>query len=100
MLDKLTVADFLPLIGSVFQVRVQPDVVLEFALVEAIASAYSPAPGQTRQPFSILFRGPVTPALSQGMVTLQSARLGQIEGLFIVPIRADAMGRYYQAVFG
>ena len=49
--------------------------------------------------FSIVFKGPLDPQLLQGMVNLQHEKLGVIEGLFIVPIKQDQEGVYYEAVF-
>jgi len=48
--------------------------------------------------FSLLFRGPLQPLLLQRTYTVEHDRLGQFE-LFIVPIRRDANGLYYEAVF-
>lgn len=52
-----------------------------------------------REPFSLLFRGPLEPFLQQQMAVLQHDELGQIE-LFLVPVGQDGEGFYYEAVFG
>jgi len=48
--------------------------------------------------FSIVFRGPQQPRLPQGIYHLRHAELGAID-LFIVPIRQEQDGLYYEAVF-
>ena len=52
-----------------------------------------------REPFNLLFRGPLEPFLEQQMVVLQHDELGQLE-LFLVPVGQDDQGYYYEAVFG
>ena len=48
--------------------------------------------------FSLLFRGPLQPLLPQRIYPLEHDRLGRFD-LFIVPVRRDANGLYYEAVF-
>lgn len=48
--------------------------------------------------FSILFYGPGGSRLEQGSYSMQHPDLGAL-GLFLVPVRADAGGYYYEAVF-
>jgi hypothetical protein len=48
--------------------------------------------------FSLLFRGPLQPLLLQQIYPVEHDRLGRFD-LFIVPIRRDAHGLYYEAVF-
>jgi hypothetical protein len=50
-------------------------------------------------PFSLPFRGPRRPSLLQGVYPLDHPQVGAHE-IFIVPVRADAQGLYYEAVFG
>jgi Domain of unknown function (DUF6916) len=52
----------------------------------------------TQEQFAVIFRGPREPFLSQGMRSLDHEKLGRSE-LFLVPIRDDAEGYYYEAVF-
>lgn len=54
--------------------------------------------GQRNEQFSIIFRGPSDPALGQGMRRMEHTRFGEFD-LFIVPIRQDGDGLYYEAVF-
>jgi hypothetical protein len=48
--------------------------------------------------FSLLFRGPQQPLLPQQIYAVDHDALGSFE-LFIVPIRRDAQGVHYEAVF-
>ena len=48
--------------------------------------------------FAIVFRGPLNLFMGQGMRSFDHEKLGQFE-LFIVPIRQDGEGFYYEAVF-
>lgn len=51
-----------------------------------------------QEQFSVLFRGPRDRFLGQGMRSLEHDKLGQAD-LFLVPVREDAEGYYYEAVF-
>lgn len=54
--------------------------------------------GERNEQFSIIFRGPSDQSLGQGMRRMEHERFGEFE-LFIVPIRQDGDGLYYEAVF-
>lgn len=74
-----------------------PDVLLR--LVQAQKGRRDPlAEGDTDRPFSLLFRGPVDPRLTQGMHDLKSPHL-DLPGLFLVPVDQDEDGFTYEAVF-
>ena len=51
-----------------------------------------------RRPFSVLYRGPLRRFLPQGTYELDHPGLGTLE-IFIVPVRQDLDGYYYEAVF-
>jgi len=48
--------------------------------------------------FSLLFRGPQQPLLAQQIYSFEHDRLGRFD-LFIVPVKQDTHGVYYEAVF-
>jgi len=48
--------------------------------------------------FAIIFRGPKEPFLGQGSFRFQHDEMGEFI-LFLVPIRQDEAGTYYEAVF-
>jgi hypothetical protein len=52
----------------------------------------------TQEQFSLVFRGPRDNFLGQGMRSLDHEKLGRCD-LFLVPVREDAEGYYYEAVF-
>jgi len=94
----LTHADFAGRLGEEFEV---PDAGLVLTLDEATESS---APGgtgpdgQTRHQFSLVFAGPLEPALPQGTARTVHADLGE-QYLFLVPLgpRGDTMR--YEAAF-
>ncbi len=51
-----------------------------------------------REPFSVLFRGPMEPVLPQRIYRVEGDGMGPME-LFLVPIGPDKMGMRYEAVF-
>ncbi len=51
-----------------------------------------------QEEFALEFRGPLDMFLGQGMHDFKHDQMGQFE-LFIVPIKQDAQGFYYEAVF-
>ena len=51
-----------------------------------------------QEEFTIVFRGPLDGFLGQGARNFTHDQMGQFE-LFIVPVRQDAQGFYYEAVF-
>ena len=67
---------------------------VELDLAEVSELKLSPKQEQ----FSVLFRGPRDRFLGQGTRSLEHDKLGQAE-LFLVPVREDAEGYYYEAVF-
>ena len=52
----------------------------------------------TQEQFAVVFRGPRDRFLDQGIRPLEHEKLGRYE-LFLVPVREDAEGYYYEAVF-
>ena len=48
--------------------------------------------------FSLVFRGPQEPLLPQQIYAFEHDKLGRFD-LFIVPVKRDANGLYYEAVF-
>ena len=66
------------------------------AELELVEVADGSAPGHVN--FSLLFRGPLQPLLPQQIYPVEHDRLGRFD-LFIVPVKRDAQGLYYEAVF-
>lgn len=93
-LATLELADFAACVSQKFRLDAS-DTTLDLVSAEGLGAA--PADGRRRS-FSIVFRGPRTPALPQRIHRLESVRLGVLE-IFLVPIEPDAAGRRYEAVF-
>lgn len=105
-LETLTAEDFLDVKGSRFELTIElPEPSqLELAEVTRVGQSCS---GGFRQPFALLFRGPIEPVLPQAIYRLEHDKLGVLE-LFIVPIGPDeaatpgtrSAAMRYEAVFG
>jgi uncharacterized protein DUF6916 len=97
MLESLTLKDFLERVGEEFRVA-GPGAPVVLALIEATDLSRPNAPGPRRSPFSLVFRGPFSPVMTQRTYALEHAALGRLE-IFLVPIGPDADGMRYEAVF-
>lgn len=95
-LADLALPDFAAGLGERFRL-VAAGAALELELVSADALSESMRAG-SRQPFSLVFRGPRAHALPQRIHRLENPRLGVLE-IFLVPIEPDPDGPRYEAVF-
>ena len=97
-----TYDDFADRVGEQFRVRLPETHELELVLSEVTAGAEDGAgtgpDGANRQQFSLLFRGPAEPQLSQGLWELEHDGMGEL-ALFLVPLGPDADGPRYEAAF-
>jgi uncharacterized protein DUF6916 len=91
---SLTHEEFIKHVNSKFQVENEENIPVELELIDI--SELKLHPRQTE--FSLEFRGPLNMFLSQGVHNIKHDQMGRFE-LFIVPIKQDALGFYYQAVF-
>ncbi len=98
-LAGLTLAACRDLVGQDFVRRNPdgPDVVLHLESAEQ-ARRDPTADRSADRPFSLLFRGPADPRLTQGMHDLEHPRR-PLPGIFLVPVGADGGGVRYEAVF-
>ena len=80
--------------GTKFQVQVDENTNVELELVDVSEVKLYPR----QEEFAIMFRGPANAFLGQGGRLFTHEQMGQFE-LFIVPIRQDQQGFYYEAVF-
>ena len=72
---------------------------MEFELIECSKIPTSQVvPEGMREPFSLVFRGPMDPLLAQRIYPLDHAEMGQRD-IFLVPIGPDQEGMRYEAVF-
>jgi hypothetical protein len=107
MLEKLTKDTFSQFLNETFRLDAGGSIsaAIELVEVKALGTSLSAEPWGSpievmrNEPFSVVFRGPHEPVLSQGMYRVEHDEMGVMEGLFLVPVAADDRGRYYEAVF-
>ena len=91
---SLTHEEFSKNANSKFQVQIDENTSVELELTEISELKLHPQ----QEEFTIVFRGSLDGFLGQGARNFTHKEMGQFE-LFIVPIRKDAQGFYYEAVF-
>jgi hypothetical protein len=95
MLEHLTQKSLSEQLNTKFRLSLETGQSVELELVEVTDNGE--VAGQTER-FSAVFRGSLEQFFQQGTYTLGHEQLGSFE-LFIVPIRKDEAGFYYEAVF-
>ncbi len=94
---SLTRETFAGRLGERFAIRLDQRAELELTLIEA-----SKLGGESdqREPYSLIFLGPLEPVLEQSIYALEHAELGTLE-IFLVPVGPDKKktGIQYEAVF-
>lgn len=100
MPEPLVYSTFKPLLDTRFKIRAGEDGQVELLLieVEALPKHAGAGPRMGRDPFVLLFRGPQSPTLQQGIHVMAHEVLGKAE-IFLVPVEPDAGGPRYEAVF-
>ena len=102
MLDSLTVDSFLPLVGSRFSIDLDGRSI-DLELTEAKEARHYD--DDERNPFSLLFQGPVEPLIPQGQRHFSHPDFSDME-LFMVPLgpksaRGEGVAvMRYEVVFG
>lgn len=94
MTEVLGFARFAELEGAAFQLRSGEGPRVDLVLLEARELGHDPAFEQ----FSLLFRGPREPFLSQGTYLFSHDDLGEL-AIFLTAISQSTEGFTYQAVF-
>lgn len=97
-LARLTIQSFEPALGQVFRLLAEDAGGLELELIQVKPLGVAGAEYAGRQPFSLLFRGPLEPLLEQQLIALENPLLGEL-ALFLVPVGADADGMLYDSTF-
>ena len=80
--------------NSKFQVQGDDNTPVEVELINVSELKLYPR----QEEFTLTFRGPLNMYLAQGVRPFTHDRMGDFE-LFIVPIKQDADGFYYEAIF-
>jgi len=94
MESSLTHDEFSQHLNTQFDVQVDEANALQLKLAEVSPLKLYPQ----QEEFSIVFSGPLDSFLGQGVRTFSHEQMGDFE-LFIVPVRQDDKGFYYEAVF-
>ena len=93
MVETLSARHFSPHLGSGFAVAGFEGVVLKLKVV----SPCPPTPFR-KEPFNLLFIGPLQPVLPQAIYRLESLAMEPVE-IFLVPVGRNEAGIEYEAVF-
>lgn len=96
MLETLKKEDWAPYVGDKFLLEASASGPLELVLKEV--SGYGRDRGIKREAYSLVFQGPQSSLLPQGIFSLAHTKMGSLE-IFLVPIGRDADGVQYEAVF-
>jgi hypothetical protein len=97
MLEKLTHEYFQALLGQKFSVSTG-SAVLELRLASCRAIPSPLREKAERQAFSLIFHGPLEPALPQRMHNLEGGPDGPLE-IFLVPVGPEQQLMRYEAIF-
>lgn len=91
---SLTHEEFSKNKNAKFQVQVDDNTHVDLELIEVSEIKLYPQ----QEEYTLEFRGPLDMFLGQGIRNFAHDQMGQFE-LFIVPVKQDAQGFYYEAVF-
>ena len=94
MEPSLTHEEFTKNANTKFQVQVDENTNVDLELVTVSEVRLYPQ----QEEFAVEFRGPLDMFLGQGARNFSHDEMGQFE-LFIVPIKQDEQGFYYEAIF-
>ena len=94
MTASLTHEEFSQHANTSFQVQVDENTNIPLELTDVSEIKLYPQ----QEEFTLVFRGPSDMFLGQGIRNFVHDQMGEFE-LFIVPIRQDAQGFYYEAIF-
>jgi hypothetical protein len=99
MLENFRLTTFSDRIGDTFRLSAGAALEADLVLIQANAlSKQSENPASGRAPFSLVFRGPLTPVFPQATYQFSHAMLGVFE-MFIVPTGPGEDGMLYEAIF-
>jgi len=98
VLDKLASIDFAPFLSQTFRIRLDGIEPVDLELVSMTEAGETSLP-ETRNPFSLLFLGPVSSQyLLQHTYSLEHVEMGVLE-LFLVPLGPQDGRMRYEAIF-
>ena len=94
MIENFTIQTFAELLNTNFKLRQVDGEATDAQLVEVTDCGTTPR----QERFSLLFRTSLDRTPAQWLYHLEHEALGAFE-LFLVPVRMDAQGLYYEAIF-
>lgn len=94
MLEKLKKETLVENLNTRFRMMLDGAAPMEVELIEVKPGRSTPRQEQ----FALLFRGPQDAPAQQGVFRLEHEKIGAVD-LFLVPVRKDEQGLYYEAVF-
>ncbi|MBE0686227.1 MAG: hypothetical protein IH585_09520 [Anaerolineaceae bacterium] len=94
MLDDFTIDSLTEQIGTIFDVVFEGKTIFTLTLEKINIHIQT----EQHQNFSLQFRGPLQPSITQGIQTIGHPKFGTSE-IFLVPIAKDSDGYLYEAVF-
>ena len=97
-LNTVTHKDFEACLSQPFSVRPENEDDFEIDLIQVKLIGDGDPTKDTRQAFSLLFRGPTEHSLSQSLYRIENETLGELQ-LFLVPLGPDETGMLYDATF-
>jgi hypothetical protein len=96
MLDTLTLNRWRECLGQDFRVHLGQEAGLDLKLTSV--TPLGAESGYRRQPYSLLFAGPLTPILPQAIYPLRNESMGELE-IFLVPLGPQGQAMRYEAIF-
>ena len=97
-LITLTHKDFEACLNQSFTVRPENEDGFEMELIQVKLIGGGDPEKDTRQAFSVLFRGSNDHSLAQSLYRIENETLGELQ-LFLVPLGPDESGMLYDATF-
>jgi hypothetical protein len=94
----VTADDFRKHIGTTFDAAGEGEERTPLVLIEVEENPVAAAPGATRVPFSVTFRGAAGIRLPQRIYDLRHDLMGEMS-IFLVPVRPNSEGPRFEAVF-
>ncbi len=97
-LNTLIFDDFNACLGQRFTVTMEQQGEVQLELLDVKLANHFNSEPDARQPFSVLFRGPLEAMLPQQIYRIENEQLGEL-AIFLVPAGPDACGILYAATF-
>ncbi len=98
LLDELTKDDFEPCLNQKFRIHLEAGEPIDTELVEVRGLVPPDDDPDRRQPFSLVFEGPLDAPLQQGIHRLENETLGEL-GLFVVTVGPYREKMRHEVVF-